>query len=401
MNILITGLTLHNNKGGPSLALSLIRLVKKKFKNAKFFLAVPDFNNNILFEKEWAKKYEIIDDVIATIGIKEFLPPFSFFSSYRERRKSFLKFLNKIDLLIDLTPLSYMDLPFLSLKKNLAHNLSIYTIRLCANRKKIKMIRWTQSYGPFSNFVTKFLVKRDLASQKYIFTRGKESYNFVKNLLPTKKIFSFPDVAIILPWKTNYVEKLGLKKFITISPSSVLYTIQKKQHINEMVNLIEHLQWYYSDYSILLVPYNMMRNNPTLKNCDLTVSREINRYLSKKVEIIEDDLDVYNLKGIIAKSSIHIGARYHSIVAALSSNVPSISLAWHNKYRELMEMYKMEEFVYEIFSRNHNIEKVYTMVEKIFRNYNEIKQNLKESQKKLEKEIEKNLNLFIEMLNEM
>ncbi len=51
MKILITGLTLHNNKGGPALALSLVDKMQSQFENAKFYLAVPEFRGNLELEK--------------------------------------------------------------------------------------------------------------------------------------------------------------------------------------------------------------------------------------------------------------------------------------------------------------------------------------------------------------
>ncbi|MFX0132670.1 MAG: polysaccharide pyruvyl transferase family protein [Candidatus Hodarchaeota archaeon] len=397
MNILITGLTLHNNKGGPALALSLIHQLKKYFENAKFFMAVSDSNDNMAIEKIWARMYGI-DGIIGALRIKEAFPPFFFLPMNFQKNKKFLKFLNGIHLIVDLTALSYMDLSHLSFKNNMVKNIANYINRYYANKKKIKMIRWTQSYGPFNSPFTKFISKQDLKYQRTIFVRGEKSFQYIKELFPNKEVYSFPDIAITLPSKTEYINKIKLgKKYLTISPSSVLYKIQKEKHIFEISKLINYLLTKYK-YEVILLPHNLMTTlTPSLTNCDLKVCEEINNHLKNKVKIIQDDLDVYNLKGVISKAYLHIGARYHSIVAALSAAIPCISFSWHNKYKDIMNMYEVGEYVYE----GEGIDRIFEMIKNLENSYLEIKKKLIKNQKRLQSEIELNLKLFINMYNEM
>jgi colanic acid/amylovoran biosynthesis protein len=394
MNILITGLTLHNNKGGPALALSLINLLNRYFINAKYYMAVPSINNSIKEEEKWARIYNI-DKVFGRIGIYQMLPPYYFKAKNRNRVKIFLNILDKIDLVVDLTALSYMDFPNKSFLDNLQWNLSNYLNRYLSKKKGVKFIRWTQSYGPFLYHITKQIVKKDLKSQEIIFTRGKISYKYMKGIFPYKNIYSFPDIAITLPLKQDYLKILNIsKRYITISPSSVIYSIKGKQHINEIVKLIETIQ---KRYQILLVPHNLRKVNPNLNNCDLKICEYINSLLSNKVIIISEDLDVYNLKGIISKAYIHIGARYHSVVAALSTGVPCISISWHDKYKDIMNMYNVGEFVFN----TNNIDIVIDMIKNIENNYIALKNILIKRQVILNKKIDENLKLFTEMYEKM
>jgi coenzyme F420 hydrogenase subunit beta len=43
-----------------------------------------------------------------------------------------------------------------------------------------------------------------------------------------------------------------------------------------------------------------------------------------------------------------VAARYHTVVAALSSGVPVISLSWHDKYRALMRLFGQEAYVADL-----------------------------------------------------
>jgi len=391
MKILITGLTLHNNKGGPALALSLIDVLKKKFPSASYCMSVPDFENNLEKEAYWAKVYGI-DSVIGAVGAKEML------NLNKNKRNVFLNFLKNIDLVVDLNALSYMDLPHLSYKQNLIRNLSIYTIRYFSNLLNVPLIRWTQSYGPFSNFLTKIIVKNDLKYQKNIFCRGEGSFKNIKNILPKKNIYSFPDIAITLKKKEEYYTKyLKGKNYITLSPSSVIYSLDKEVHIEHFRKIIAYMSKL--NYNVVIVPHNRMSINPSLNNCDLEVSKEIVQGCkSENIHLIVEDIDVYNLKGVISNAKLHIGARYHSIIAALSSNVPTIAFSWHEKYKDIMKMYGMDEYIYE---RKYSINNLFKLIDDLEDNRTNITSILIENQKKLEKDIDKNLELFMENYNEM
>jgi len=391
MKILITGLTLHNNKGGAALALSLIDNLKREFPNSSYYLTVPNFDNNLEKETHWASVYGI-DSVFGAIGIKEML------KLNQDRRDIFLDFFKNIDLVVDLNALSYMDLPQLTYKQNLVRNLSIYTIRHFSNLLEIPLIRWTQSYGPFSSFLTKVIVRKDLKYQKNIFTRGEGSFNNIKSVLTNKNVYSFPDIAITLNKRDDYYTKhLKGKKYITLSPSSVIYSKDKEKHIEHFRDIITYVKKL--NYEIVIVPHNLMSINPSLKTCDLKVSERILESLNlDNIHLLSEDIDVYNLKGVISNAILHIGARYHSIIASLSSNVPTIAFSWHEKYKDIMRMYGMEEYVYDGKS---NISDLFKFVDDLEENRIKVVSTLRENQKKLEKEIDKNLELFMENYNEL
>lgn len=315
------------------------------------------------------------------------------------KEEIFFSFLKDIDLVVDLNALSYMDLSHQTYKQNLVTNLSIYTIRGFCNQLNIPLVRWTQSYGPFKNFITKQIVKCDLKNQKNIFVRGEGSLKNMKQLFPDKNITSFPDIAITLGSQADYYNKyLKDKKYITLSPSSVIYSIDGSKHIEQFQQIINYLLKL--NYDIVLVPHNLMSINPTIYNCDLKVSEKILEKISnkKKIRIVDEDLDVYNLKGIIANAQLHIGARYHSIIASLSTGVPTIAFSWHEKYQDIMKMYEMEKYIYDGTS---DIQNLFDYVSELETNKSGILETLKRRQKILEKEIEKNIELFLENYHEM
>lgn len=391
MKILITGLTLHNNKGGPALALSLIEQLKRNFENARFYLAVPDFSTNLKLEWKWADFY-CLDGVIGSIGAKELL----FLN--KNKREKFLTSLKDFNLVVDLTALSYMDLPHLSYKKNMVRNLSIFALRHFCNIQNIPMIRWTQSYGPFSSYWTKLIVKQDLKKQKNIFVRGEGSLHNMQQLFKNKNIVSFPDIAVTLKYKEEYYNKyLKGRQYITLSPSSVIYSKDGQAHIEHFRQIIHYISQL--GHEVVLVPHNLMSINPTLENCDLKVCEKILEDIdSSNIHLVSEDIDVYNLKGIIANARLHIGARYHSIIASLSTNVPTIAFSWHEKYKDIMRMYNMEKYVYD---GKVDISILFSFINDLEKNRLEVIQTLKDKQDILEIEIEKNSSLFMDNYHDL
>ena len=391
MKILITGLTLHNNKGGAALALSLINKLKLEFNNPLFYLSVPNNGKNVALEKKWATFYNI-EGVIGSVGVKELL----FIN--RQRRHVFINFLKDIDLVVDLNALSYMDLSNLTYKRNLIRNLSIYTIRNLCNHLGKPLTRWTQSYGPFSSKITRFLVKSDLKYQKNIFVRGEGSLTNIQEVCQKNTIFSFPDIAITLTHNDDYFNvNLKEKSYITLSPSSVIYGIDGDLHIQQFRDIIAYIVK--KGYEVVLVPHTLMTHNPTLFNCDLKVcERILEKVDTNRVFLIKKDLDVYNLKGIISKASLHIGARYHSIIASLSTSVPTVAFSWHEKYIDIMRMYNMEKYIY---NGNKDVSHIFQYIDELLEDKGMVIETLKYQQNILEKEITKNIELFMENVNEM
>ena len=93
---------------------------------------------------------------------------------------------------------------------------------------------------------------------------------------------------------------------------------------------------------------------------------------------------------------MHIGARYHSIIASLSSAVPTVSYAWHSKYQDIMQLYGMEKYVFE---QSQPATALLQLVQELEENHMKIQNTLKKNQLNLEEQIHQNLVLFMENLH--
>ncbi len=401
MDIFITGLCMQGNKGGPALALSLMHQLKRYLKETAFTFAVTPDERYLPQERKWGEIFGVT--VLPSLHLKDIIPPWSWVEP-SPRRRAWREVLRKADLLVDLSGIAYVGPP----TRSSLSSLGTFNCFREARRAGTPYLRWTQTYGPFSSWPLRFMAARDLNSQPIVFCRGEVSRREVQQLLPGKQVLSFPDVATILPFSresgaTFLREHFSLddtSRLVTISPSSVIYSADLKKgssaHVDATAALADYLEA--RGYKVLFVPHTLrvFHNDPTF--CDLAVCRlVIEKMKNKNNLVVEQDLSPIVLKNIISNAHIHVGARYHSLIAALSSGVPTMALSWHHKYRELMEFYGVEEFVTGGPANAHGAS-IIPMFQKLENQWEDVQQKLQARQPHVEALVEENTRLFVDLI---
>lgn len=405
MKILITGLCLQGNKGGAALAQSLKVVLNDEFPGADFIYSVPvpEFKQ----EKIWGEKLGM--DVVKKISIKDFVPPWCFKSASMNKRNAFMRALRGADLVVDMTALTYVGPP----KGNVIGSLQTrFLYFLLASLTRKRFLAWTQTYGPFSSFLMRVMARADLKRQPIVFCRGRDCERAVQALLPGKQTRVYPDVACALPYNSADGSHLLRKwigadmnlKFASLSPSAVLYTSTVGKGLDNMhVRFCEQIYQALKarGYTVILIPHTYRPKKVNPNSCDKAVCDLVQQKLSPdEVTIIDDDLSASELKSIISNMEIHIGGRYHSIIAALSSSVPCISLSWHPKYRDAMEFYDVGDFVLKAdkpFSES-NTE---ILLDKLEHRQDEISQSLAARQSEICRSIKENVESFAAIYREL
>jgi polysaccharide pyruvyl transferase WcaK-like protein len=394
---------MQGNKGGPALAFSLISVLRQYIPDAEFVFSVPGNNNEWPYEKEWAEKYGV--EIVKNISLHNIVPPFCFASGRFQQLKMWWSTLKRCDALIQMSAICYTGPPsgpgtLLSMIGST--RVQDFFISKLACRS---MFAWTQSYGPFSTEYVKFFARLDLRWQKIIFCRGDDCRDEVRKILPGADAISFPDVAVTLSfdkeWGATYLsEKYSvIRPVASLSPSAVLYsragTINgENQHITQLLSIVRVLV--NMGYSVLLVPHTYRPAQPDPLLCDLAVAKLVMSAICEpNVRIVDENLSPNELKSIISNVEFHVGARYHSVVAALSSCVPAVSMSWHSKYRDLMRCYGMDEYVLE---ENSGSEVITRMLEKINRHKDKLGLMLEKYQDEVHEQTLENARLFCNLL---
>lgn len=371
MNILVTGLCLSRNLGGPAIGLTLINEIKKRFAEAKFIFAIPA--RHYRQEKKWGAKYgiEIVrsDTLIEYLGTKYKVHQLYRKLKYRKHQsrprvggnilwqevhQEFMQAYKNSDCVIDMSGIAYVswaNVPLCGLR--------YYSVFYYAKKNKKPFIRFIQSFGPFDKFDIRFFAKRELRQLPFVLARGKKAASFCRELVSDKgKVFDSPDIAILLPlakqdWFDAYAQKLKIKtkEYVVLSPSAVIYSMLQKDgnglgegHLESFYLIARKLISQNEKVVFLPHMYSDLAKESDRQVCYKVLAKlEHAGVALDNVKIIEEDIDPMQAKSIIANSKLAIVSRYHALVAAASTATAAIALAWNVKYADLLAYYDLRK----------------------------------------------------------
>jgi colanic acid/amylovoran biosynthesis protein len=217
-------------------------------------------------------------------------------------------------------------------------------------------ILWGASIGPFTeNKKIETIMAKHLSNMTLITTRETLSEEYVKTNLSLNNTMLFPDSAFSLQpkhvdlisfWPTDNKDKVV---GINVSPYLQRFGNTSVDYVNELCAFIESVIEDHN-YSVLLIPHVIFSSNNSLD--DLSIMREIYMRLNhhaSKISLLENQYDSAQIKYIIGNCKYFIGARTHSTIAALSSSIPTLSLAYSIKARGInKDLFGHEEYVLDI-----------------------------------------------------
>lgn len=274
----------------------------------------------------------------------------------------------------------------------------------------IPIIKMSQSLGPYKNIINRLAAKFCFKRMDMVIARGNNSYKETKNILRNQaNIINLPDVAICLSpanneRRDNILERIGLKekRYIVMASSVVVngrYGAERYQRL--FADIIKRAA-YISGLPILLVPHTRGLSKAIAVDSasdDITVCRAIvkrNELKNIDIKLLEEEYDCRELKAIIAGAEYAIGSRYHFLIAALSSGIPSIALGWGYKYKELFELFAMEDFAFEFNTFEEAV--ILKKVEELAGSYELLGQKIKQKVPDLKAESYKNVQSVMKIL---
>ncbi|MCK4980761.1 MAG: polysaccharide pyruvyl transferase family protein, partial [Candidatus Delongbacteria bacterium] len=266
-----------------------------------------------------------------------------------------------------------------------------------------------KSYGPFQNKLYIKIIRKNLNKLQFLQVRGEENLRSVNKLKLGIPIYSFPDVSLALEpvdaeWAQNYIENLMPTKnsIIGISPSVVIRNISNIANMTSGEDHVELCKQIISKYcnahqSILLIPHSI-GNGKNLKTCDLALARKIYNEIpyNENLVLLDDiNLTYQQTRAIIGQLNFYITSRYHSLASALKMRIPTISLSWHIKYKDIMKLY-LDKFL-TIDCRTKNISEAMNLIDEFYENRDWFsKEVMQKRQVGIEKEIGKSIEMIVE-----
>jgi len=378
-------LVLHagvSNKGTQALVFSLVDTIQKYIPNSEFtFMGVETDQKEILIKKQLALKPLRNPDpwiyliecsaikVLKKIGI-----------SYPISKKSNLFCYYDSDVVIN-TGGDHLSGENFGLTSLL--NIS-YAILLDK-----PIVLYAESLGYYQNSFFSFIANQVLNRTTLITVREDLSKKYLEqNKITKPKVYLTADSAFNLePVSQSSVLEILLnesidvnhKPIIGINPSGLISQYRKsssKDSNEEIVSIFARLIDSVIEKfnaNIIMIPHVY-----TEKVSDKKIISKIYNLVTNKsnVNIIQNEYNAKELKGIIGICDLFVGARMHATIAATSMYVPTVGIAYsHKMYGIIGQMLKQENYIIDIKDLSYDI-----LMNKIcdcWNNRNIIKQDLR------------------------
>lgn len=351
--VAIIGSALSGNKGAAAMLESAVQTVGARIDTVEFTLLsmypVSDAKLNTY------KTLNIVDAKPLVLGLV--INPaalayriFPFMRKFLEEKVPAIKALSEADILLDQGGITFVD----GREKFLIYNVASI---LPALFMKVPVFKCAQALGPFKNPINRITAKMFLPKMDTIVSRGRITHEHLQTL-KLKNVVAGADYAFsldITPEEKVLAEDeldkefFNGKKVVGVSPSVVM---QKKadaagmEYSSIIIDFINRLTK--DGYRVVLLPHSVRSNTEKTHNNDLPLCRDIYTQLKNKDEVyfVDKELDSQILRYIIGECDFFIASRFHAMVSSLAMKVPTIVIGWSHKYKEVLEMFELEEWAF-------------------------------------------------------
>jgi len=214
----------------------------------------------------------------------------------------------------------------------------IYFLSLGFIMKKPVVI-YSEGLGPFHSKTARFIARHFFKKCSYVSVRDEISRNNLLEIVTGIFIDVTADSAFLL--KTSQDPRFNLKKGnnklvgIAVSKLATQYGFNYKnrdsydgflQFISELIDWLV----YYHHADIVLVPHVVQVGRD-----DFETANDIVAYTGHKnaVQVVDKSLNASELKAVISHCDLIIASRMHASIAALSTGVPVVGIAYSHKMK--------------------------------------------------------------------
>ncbi len=197
-----------------------------------------------------------------------------------------------------------------------------------------------QTIGPFKDPKIREQAKKGIDYASCVMVRDKQSYDYVKELLPEKEVTEVIDVAFFMPFKRKTFDKSRVHVGLNIS--ALLW------HGGYTRNNQFGLKTDYQSLVRDIIKYFLVQDGITLHLIPHVVGavRGVENDYAVSFDLCEEFnnpnlvlsplfLDPISAKNYIAGMDFFMGARMHSTIAAFSSGIPVVPMAYSRKFNGL------------------------------------------------------------------
>lgn len=294
--------------------------------------------------------------VLFSIAILLKLFPFKAVRNYFTKRNPWLERILKLDLVADITGGdSFSDI--YGIRRFIQGALLKYLWLLLG----IRFYFLPQTYGPFKRGWVRCTARCLLKKAERVYSRDQQGYAvieklFGKNTHILKKVKVVPDVAFVLdpsPVQDALSDRLEHYKqegkvIIGFNVNGLLYSggYTRDNMFSLSVDYPAMVREIVSEFLtqpetiILLIPHVLPSEKYQVES-DLSACRQVlNQFEAddkSRILLADADYDHKRIKSIIARSHFFMGSRMHSCIAAMSQCIPTVGLAYSNKFQGVFD----------------------------------------------------------------
>lgn len=229
-------------------------------------------------------------------------------------------------------------------------------VRYC-RETKIPMIFLPQSWGPFTRDDGAQDIRQIMSATSLVMSRDSQSTRHLKTIDPTNQPKEFPDIAWLferthnspapsLPGERRHNSPDAL---VAIVPNMRVYEKTGRKgasnpYIKALADVARHAIRS-CNATILLIP-NEIRIASSQHPDDRYLCGILETMIGDRIRCIafRKPASAEELKSILTRCDALIASRFHSLIFASSSGVPSLAIGWSHKYDELMDDLGMSEY---------------------------------------------------------
>ena len=239
-----------------------------------------------------------------------------------------------------------------------------YLTKVLALAARKTLVLLPQTIGPFNHVVSRVMVNALMRHIRYIYPRDQASLRYLEKAIGNRVFREYLDVAFHLPYeKACFVPE---KIHVGLNISALLWhggysqdnmfnlQVNYRQVIGEIVRFFLEQE----DVLVHLVPHVVLPRNLSLED-DCAVAEEMHREMPETI-LAPAFQDPIQAKSYISGLDFLVGARMHGCIAAYSSGVPVVPMAYSRKFSGLFVSSLGYPFVADL--KHDNQDQVYEKV---------------------------------------
>lgn len=390
-NIVLYGHGSSHNHGCEALVRTITKVIRESYSDANIIL----YSNIPENDYKWGIN-EVVDEIRK-------MPKASFLSRIERKAKSMLKIknndinnsiarkfckeLNNVDFAVSIGGDNYCY--------SNEFNALFFKINELLHKKNIKTVFWGCSIE--EKFINDKMI-RDLKKYNLITVRETLTQQNLRKRGIEENVKLIPDTAFNLETKKIEYPQLDGKKVvgINISPMIMEYEGTKNITYSNYVNLVKHILTK-TDYSIALISHVVDSTGGDLRVNNLIY----NEFVQYKDRIfVVPEMKAENVKYIISKCEMFIGARTHATIAAYSNCIPTLVVGYSVKAKGIaLDLFgTYENYVIPVQSLQ-NEDDLIKAFEWLNSKKNEIKKDLNSNMEEYKGNINKMKNILKEKMD--